>query len=384
MNAAPTPRGPDDAAPATETEDEEIERLADQIEAAWDEDPNADVKAVMRSGRPRAGGLPRSLPYWLAGSIAAIVLAIWPVVYAAYDAPVAGLVPLLLLVLAVAVFVVGAIRLPIQGSGPAALALGLAGLLLMTVFPVILGLHGTLSGASASSPLAMVADLLSGVHPALWAVGVLALYASWLMATRRSAVAYATVPVLGVGVLLLHWVLSLMGLFSPWGIAYNLARPALQFDQTWGSGLDPLSLSPFYWTGSEYFVLSRVVEVVGVLLCLRLATVFEKRAAMAREAAAAQSALRPQATVGSVAVSGSPVGGVAHTNTLAILSLIFAFVFPLIGVILGHVARSQIRRTGEQGVGLTFAALVIGYIAIGVVLLILVISAVLAIVSRGV
>lgn len=358
-------------------EDEEIERLADQILAAWDKDPDADVKTVLRSSRPSLSNLPRSLPYWVADGIAAMVLAIWPVIYIAYNVPVAGLVPLLLLLLAVAVFVVGAVRLPIQGSGWGARALGLIGLLLMTLFPVVLGLNGTLSGPTLSSPLAPLADVLSGVHPALWALGLLALYASWLMATRRPAVAYATVPVLGVGVLLLQWVLSLMGLFSPWGQAYNLASPALQFDWNWEIG--PYE-SPFFWTGVEFFVISRVIEVAGVLLCLRLATVIEKRAVMAREAAA-QTPLPADVAAGTA--SGSPTVLVERTNTLAILSLIFAFVFPLIGVILGHVARSQIRRTGEQGVGLTFAALIIGYIAIGAVLLVLILSAVVGLVSRG-
>lgn len=374
MNAAPAPRGPNEKVPATESEDEEIERLADEIEAAWDKDPDADVKTIMRSSRPSLSGLPRSLPYWVAGGIAAIVLAIWPVVYAGHNVPVAGLVPLLLLLLAVAVFVVGALRLLIPGSAWGARVLGLVGLALMTLFPVVLGLDAALSGPTGVSPFATPANLLSGVHPAFWALGVLALYTSWLWATRRPVVAYATVPILGVGVLLLQWVLSLMGLFSPWGTAYNIGRPALQFEQTWGSGPDQISESPFFWAGAEFFVLSRVVEVVGVLVCLRLATVLEGRAAIAREAAAAQAALRGNSAG---PVPRSIVASAERTNTLAILSLIFVFVFPLIGVILGHIARSQIRRSGERGKGLAFAALIIGYIAISAVLLVVTVSAVL-------
>lgn len=369
MNAAPTPRGPDEGAPTSETEDEEIERLADEIEAAWAENPAADIRTVLR--RNQMAKLPRSLPYWLAGGIAALVLAIWPVVYTAYDVAVVGLLPLLLLALAAAFFVVGARWVPIPGNGWGARVLGLVGLVLMMLFPVVLGLHGTLSGPMNSSPLAPLANLLSGVHPALWTLGVLALYASWLLATRRQAAAYATIPILGVGVLLLQWVLSLMGLFSPWGTAYNLGRPALQFDS---SNVAEYGDSPFFWSGTEFFVLSRVVEVVGVLVCLRLATVLERRAVMAREAAAAQAALRSD---GAGSASGSAVASVERTNTLAILSLIFVFVFPLIGVILGHVARSQIRRSGERGKGLTFAALIIGYVAIGAVVLLVIVSAIL-------
>lgn len=53
-----------------------------------------------------------------------------------------------------------------------------------------------------------------------------------------------------------------------------------------------------------------------------------------------------------------------RTNTMAILSLIFAFFISLLAVIFGHLARNQIRRTGEEGWGLATAGLVIGYIGL--------------------
>ncbi|WP_435821021.1 DUF4190 domain-containing protein [Micromonospora musae] len=53
---------------------------------------------------------------------------------------------------------------------------------------------------------------------------------------------------------------------------------------------------------------------------------------------------------------------VAGTNIMAILSLIFAFVFAPVGIVLGHVAKRQIRQTGEQGEGLATAGLVLSYI----------------------
>jgi hypothetical protein len=58
------------------------------------------------------------------------------------------------------------------------------------------------------------------------------------------------------------------------------------------------------------------------------------------------------------------------TNTLAILSLVFAFVFPIAGVVMGHVAKKQIRESGEEGGGLATAGLAIGYAftAIGLLL----------------
>jgi hypothetical protein len=60
--------------------------------------------------------------------------------------------------------------------------------------------------------------------------------------------------------------------------------------------------------------------------------------------------------------------GMGPTNGLAIASLVVSIVgFGLIGVILGHIALSQINRSNgyEQGRGLALAGLIIGYIEIG-------------------
>ena len=48
------------------------------------------------------------------------------------------------------------------------------------------------------------------------------------------------------------------------------------------------------------------------------------------------------------------------TNTLAILALVMAFVFSPVGLVLGIVARRQIRETHEQGDGLALAGIIVG------------------------
>ena len=48
---------------------------------------------------------------------------------------------------------------------------------------------------------------------------------------------------------------------------------------------------------------------------------------------------------------------------MAILALVMAFVFAPAGVVLGIVARKQIRRTGEDGAGLALAGIIVGGIA---------------------
>ena len=52
-----------------------------------------------------------------------------------------------------------------------------------------------------------------------------------------------------------------------------------------------------------------------------------------------------------------------QTNSMATISLIMAFVFAPLAIVFGHIARSQIRRTGEQGAGLALAGLIIGYLS---------------------
>lgn len=53
------------------------------------------------------------------------------------------------------------------------------------------------------------------------------------------------------------------------------------------------------------------------------------------------------------------------TNTMAILALVFAFVFAPLGIVFGHMAKKQIKQSGEDGDGLATAGLVVGYIFTG-------------------
>jgi hypothetical protein len=70
------------------------------------------------------------------------------------------------------------------------------------------------------------------------------------------------------------------------------------------------------------------------------------------------------------------------TNALAVASLVCGVSQPLTAgltmipaVILGHIARGQIRRTGEAGQGLATAGLVLGWVGIGFALLVLLLIA---------
>ena len=50
-----------------------------------------------------------------------------------------------------------------------------------------------------------------------------------------------------------------------------------------------------------------------------------------------------------------------RTNTLAAIALVLGFVFPLLAIPVGHVARRQIARTGERGDALALIGLIFGY-----------------------
>lgn len=70
-------------------------------------------------------------------------------------------------------------------------------------------------------------------------------------------------------------------------------------------------------------------------------------------------------------VARTTVTPVAKTNGLAIASLacglaqlMFGPLATIPAIVFGHVARSQIRRTGEQGAGLALAGLILGWAAV--------------------
>lgn len=77
----------------------------------------------------------------------------------------------------------------------------------------------------------------------------------------------------------------------------------------------------------------------------------------------------PYAAQGPYGQYGPPSGPGRGTNVLAILSLVFAFVFPPAGAVLGHVAKRQIRTSGEEGDQLATWGLILGYVFTGITVL---------------
>lgn len=71
----------------------------------------------------------------------------------------------------------------------------------------------------------------------------------------------------------------------------------------------------------------------------------------------------------------TPTSQQQETNTLATLSVVFAFVFAPAGVILGHVALSQIHETGERGRDRALVGVTLSYVFIAAVVVALIVAA---------
>lgn len=59
-----------------------------------------------------------------------------------------------------------------------------------------------------------------------------------------------------------------------------------------------------------------------------------------------------------------PGGPLAPVNTLSIVALIGGILFNIVGIICGHIALGQIKRSGERGRGLALAGTIIGYVSL--------------------
>lgn len=63
-----------------------------------------------------------------------------------------------------------------------------------------------------------------------------------------------------------------------------------------------------------------------------------------------------------------------RTNTMAIVSLVTAFLVAPLGIVFGHISLSQIKRSGEEGRGLAVAGLVVGYVLTALTIVVVVIA----------
>lgn len=84
-----------------------------------------------------------------------------------------------------------------------------------------------------------------------------------------------------------------------------------------------------------------------------------------------QEPQRPQPQYGAYQPPAQP-----GYNTMSIVAFILAFFVSIVGIILGYVALSQIKRTGEQGRGLALAAIIIGFVEVALAIFFFILFAV--------
>lgn len=73
----------------------------------------------------------------------------------------------------------------------------------------------------------------------------------------------------------------------------------------------------------------------------------------------------------------APLPASERWNVLAIVGFVGSFFVSLLGIVLGFIALSQIRRTGDRGRGLAIAGIVIGFVAVVITVLWLIVVLVL-------
>ena len=79
--------------------------------------------------------------------------------------------------------------------------------------------------------------------------------------------------------------------------------------------------------------------------------------------------LTPPAAASDSTAYAVPVGPTRSTNTLAIFSLVLGLFVAPAGIVTGHIALVQIKRSGEGGRGLALAGTILGYaLTMGVIL----------------
>ena len=80
-------------------------------------------------------------------------------------------------------------------------------------------------------------------------------------------------------------------------------------------------------------------------------------------------------TGGATGAQETPAPQQQETHTLATLSVVFAFVFAPAGLILGHLALSQIHQTGQHGRDRALVGVTLSYVFITVAVVALIVSA---------
>lgn len=181
------------------------------------------------------------------------------------------------------------------------------------------------------------------------------------------------IPGIGGYVNIVGQLLIPAALFLSWAIVRPLRAPGYFALLIWVAlaGITfAIQFLPFlrydYVMWSVVYLLMTVITVVATVI---VALAFEKLQPGVAPRAVAPAYAQAQA--------GYPAYYGPRTNTLAVVSLVFGIAGgSLVAVILGHIAKGQIRRTGEMGSGMATAGLILGYFWLVILLIFVVIQVV--------
>lgn len=179
-------------------------------------------------------------------------------------------------------------------------------------------------------------------------------------------------PENGVGKVKPVWPYVVLAVMSiPAAIATAVVGPMLMLQ---------LGIGDSYFEGTDWLIWG--VIVLGVLLAFAVpGTIGAIKTSQANAAARTGQSHQTVTPIGSTP-DGLPIyaqSGAAGTNGLAIATIITAFIFPIAAIILGHIARAQVRRTGQEGAGLALAGLIIAYIQVVLGLIVIAVFAIMAV-----
>ena len=183
-------------------------------------------------------------------------------------------------------------------------------------------------------------------------IAIIGMLAAWLLVRERPSLTWTLLP---AGVLV-HVAFLGRGVYF-----FDTLLPGVQLADWQSSMTLRLALG--------WVVLIAVPAWAARLLTPRIAQAAAARRIerMAREAALIEQRAQPREASTAFGATAAAAGGPSQTtNTFAILALIFGILGGYLAVVFGHIAKSQIRKTGQRGSGMATAGLVLGYIWVAV------------------
>jgi hypothetical protein len=258
------------------------------------------------------------------------------------------------------------------GSPPVALVLSAV----VCAAGAIVAMPGRASRRVVGTVLVVAGVLLAGgtlgLAPLLVVIGGVAMVMAWLIVRQR--------PVVASWFLLLVPTVEVLRLLIYEGGGYNLVAMVGPIGFAIERGLTGLlGIVGVAWLARavspavDRAKMRRLVRAEEQGVAFRTAQIQQWQLANERANSGMQKpALNGPALYPTYAYSAAPM------NVMAVLALIFGLGGGLLGIIFGHIARSQIRRTGERGLGMATAGLVLGYAGLAVIVVLVVVAIVVS------